>query len=92
MPTEPKLSSEEELLKLTRENNKILRSMRRSIIAGRVMAWIKFLIVVIPLVIAYFYLRPYYHDTMKFYRDLVGNSAGKMNIIDQYTNILNQIK
>lgn len=88
----PKISETEptqdlnELFKLAKENNKMLHGMKHAMVVGQVLAWVKFLLIVIPLVIAYFYLKPYYKDTLKFYSDLLGSPNNLKN------NLLQQIQ
>lgn len=77
-----------ELFKLAKENNKMLHAMKHAMIVSQVLAWVKFLLIVIPLVIAYFYLKPYYKDTVKFYSDLLGSPNNlKNNLLQQFEEL-----
>ena len=76
----------DELFKLAKENNKMLHGIKHAMVVGQVLAWVKFFLIVIPLVIAYFYLKPYYKDTVKFYSDLLGSPNNLKN------NLLQQIQ
>ncbi|MCE9644016.1 hypothetical protein K8Q93_02115 [Candidatus Parcubacteria bacterium] len=49
----------ERLLKLEQENYRILKALRSSQRWGVFWGFIKFLLLIIPLIIAYFYLQPY---------------------------------
>ncbi len=76
-----------ELFKLAKENNKMLHGIKHAMIVGTVLAWVKFFLIVIPLVIAYLYLKPYYKDTLKFYSDLLGSPNNlKNNLLQQLEN------
>lgn len=76
----------DELFKLAQENNKMLHGIKHAMIVGTVLAWVKFFLIVIPLAIAYLYLKPYYKDTLKFYSDLLGSPNNLKN------NLLQQIQ
>ncbi|MBX4189029.1 hypothetical protein KW785_00340 [Candidatus Parcubacteria bacterium] len=49
----------ERALKLSEENNKILRKMQRTARWAAVWGVIKFLVLIIPLIVGYLYLEPY---------------------------------
>lgn len=61
------------LLKLTEENNEMLRKIRRSTKWTFIWGVVKIAIFVVPFIIAYFYLEPYLGtvgDTMKQVQEL----------------------
>ena len=62
-----------ELLKLTQENNKLLRKMRRSAMIGNVMRIFYWAIIFGgPVVIYYYYLQPYLGQLIDTYNGGVG--------------------
>ncbi len=75
----PKL---DELLELTRENNKILRSMRRAQRWAAVMRVIYWIILIGVSVGAFYFLQPY----LKQVTDLYNNSRGALG---NFTTLLN---
>lgn len=61
------------------ENVKLLKSIRRALWVGRILSLLKILIIVVPLILAYFYFRPYYQDTMKFYKEFFSSASTANN-------------
>lgn len=61
------------------ENAKLLKSIRRAMWVGRALSLLKILIIVVPLILAYIYLQPYYKDTMKFYKEFFGSAPTANN-------------
>mgnify|MGYP001572482260 CR=1 FL=1 len=57
------------------ENTKLLKSIHRGMIFGRILSVLKLLFIVVPLILAYIYLQPYYKDTMKFYKEFFGSTS-----------------
>ena len=47
-------------LKLSEENNKMLKSMKRSMRWAKVWGFVKILLYLIPLAVGYIYLQPYF--------------------------------
>lgn len=63
----------ERLLKLTEENNEMLRKIRRNTKWTFIWGVVKIAIFVVPFFIAYFYLEPYlgsFNDTLKQVQEL----------------------
>jgi hypothetical protein len=67
---------EKELLRrsllLSEENNKILRGLQRSQRWSSIWGFIKFLIVIVPLVIGYLFLQPYLGSILSNYQVVQG--------------------
>lgn len=61
------------------ENVKLLSSIRRAMWVGRALSLLKILVIVVPLILAYIYLQPYYKDTMKFYKEFFGSTPTANN-------------
>ena len=59
----------ERTLKLSEENNEILRSLRRKFRWAILWGIIKFVIIVIPLIIGYLYLEPYFGSVGETFRE-----------------------
>jgi hypothetical protein len=71
----------ERSLKLSEENNKILRKLQRSARWGIAWGVIKFLIIVVPLVIGYLYLEPYFGPFGKWFQEaqtIIQNGGANM--------------
>lgn len=62
------------------ENAKLLKSIHRGMIFGRVLSVLKLLFIVVPLILAYIYLQPYYKDTMKFYQEFFGSTPSNSGL------------
>ncbi|MBI5023339.1 MAG: hypothetical protein HZC05_04275 [Candidatus Magasanikbacteria bacterium] len=56
------------------ENVQLLKSIHRAMLLGRVLSILKLLIFVVPLILAYIYLQPYYKDTMKLYKEFFSSA------------------
>lgn len=70
-----------ELLKLTKENNNLLRKMRRQAIIGNIMRLVYWAIIIGgPVVIYYYYLQPYLGQLIETYS---GIQSGVQNVGDQ---------
>jgi hypothetical protein len=50
----------ERSLKLSLENNRMLRDIKRSLFWNRVWSWTRVIILVVPLIVGYFYLEPHF--------------------------------
>lgn len=59
----------ERTLKLSEENNEILRSIRRKFRYAILWGVIKFVIIAIPLIIGYLYLEPYFGSFSETFRE-----------------------
>jgi uncharacterized membrane protein len=67
-----------ETLKISRENNKMLRAMRRDATIGRILSVVWFLIILIGPVVLYFYfLQPYIDQVLSTYES-VGAQGGQL--------------
>ena len=62
----------ERTLKLSEENNQILRKMQRAARWAIIWGFIKVAIVVIPLVVGYIFLQPYIGQTLGNFNDIKG--------------------
>lgn len=61
----------EENLRLTREIEKMVRSIKNFVIWQRIWGTLKFLLIVVPLVLAIIYLPPFLKDALKEYQNLL---------------------
>jgi len=61
----------ERTLKLSEENNLILRKIQKTAKRAAIWGFIKVLIIVTPLVIGYFYLQPYFKDVVETYNTAI---------------------
>ena len=74
----------EELLDLERDNNRMLRSMRRSIVLGNIMTVIYWLIVIGGIGWTYYYFQPY----VKQYINLYDTAMSAIDTLDQQSKTL----
>lgn len=82
-----------EILRLTKENNKMLHSMRRNAFWGglfRFVMWIGFII--IPLWLYMQYVAPMMADMLEMYENLQGTSASAQAQFGQMSQYLEQFK
>ena len=64
----------EENLRLAKENNKILKAMRRDEIMGRIFKLIFFALVIgVPIVLYYYFLQPYITEIRCMYESMQGS-------------------
>ncbi len=63
----------QENLKQTKEVHEIVLKTKKYLFWGQVLGWLKFFVVVIPIVIAIFYAIPFLRTAMEFYRNLMDN-------------------
>jgi hypothetical protein len=68
----------EETLELEKENNKILRSMRRSMFWSRVMNTLYWLIIIGISLGAFYFLQPYFDKMLNLYNSVTGTQQ-KLN-------------
>ncbi|MBI3633681.1 MAG: hypothetical protein HY226_05320 [Candidatus Vogelbacteria bacterium] len=79
-----------ELLELVRENNKILRSMRRSARIGSFMRYVYWILIIGSAASAYYYLQPYINQLLNVYNELnstVKNVNSKVNSLPNVSNL-----
>lgn len=76
-------NSNDEIKKLLQENLSYAKATyeaaektRRYILWGQVLGFIKLAIVIVPLVLAYYFLQPYLKTAMSTYQDLIGVTGG----------------
>ena len=76
----------EEMYQTTMENNKMLKSMRRSAFIGGIMKaiWWVVILIVLPY-LSWIYLQPYLDNIMQQYQNIQGTTQ-------QYSNDANQLK
>jgi hypothetical protein len=86
MSTEPEVSTNQDLKALLEENLKLTRAIytlaektRRHIFWGEVFGVLRTLIIVVPLILAYFYLQPMLQQAIGAYQELLGVSADAGN-------------
>ncbi len=60
----------ERTFRLSEENNHILRKMRRAARWAILWGFIKTAVIVVPLVVGYFYLEPFFKQAMTNYNDV----------------------
>jgi hypothetical protein len=75
----------EEALTLAKENNKMLHSMRRSMIFGRVMSFIYWALIIGSAVGAYYYIQPYIDQ-------LLGVYGGAKSNLDSINSVLKNLQ
>lgn len=63
----------QENLKQTKEVHEIVLKTKKYLFWGQVLGWLKFFVVVIPIVIAIFYAIPFLRTAMELYRNLMDN-------------------
>ncbi|MEX0919479.1 MAG: hypothetical protein WDZ64_01870 [Parcubacteria group bacterium] len=61
----------ERSLRLSEENNKILRKMQRAIRWGVVWGFIKAAIIIVPLIIGFIYLQPFFGTISETYNQIM---------------------
>lgn len=93
MRIEPDQNQGEDLKALLEENLRYAKAIytstektRRYMLWGQVFGFIKIVIIVVPLVIGFWYLKPYLQQAMATYQELLGgsNSSGtNQNVFDQ---------
>ena len=69
-------------LKLSLENNEILRKMQRAARWSTLWGFIKILIIIVPLVVGYLFLQPYLEPARENYntiKELLDTSSGASN-------------
>lgn len=70
----------EENLMYARETNKNVKSVKRMLMFDQVMTVVKILLVVLPLIWGILYLAPYIKQATGMYQELLGGSAGGLNL------------
>ena len=81
-----------EMFEMVKDNNRMLRSMRRNAFIGgilKIIVWVFFLIV-IPYV-TWLYLQPYFDLILNQYKEVQGQSEEAKNLIEQFKSAGNQI-
>lgn len=64
-------------LELTRENNKLLKKIRRSAFIGNIMRLVWWAVIIgIPVVLYYYVVQPYYQDLVQTYHDVQTGVSG----------------
>ncbi len=79
----------DELLDLTKENNRILRSMHRRMIWSQIFSYIYWLIILGSLGWSYYYLQPYIAQSWDAYQTLSKNLS---TMQDQSKSLPNDLK
>lgn len=69
---EPNNQMLEELLELTRENNKILKQMRRSLMWGRALRIVYWLVILGVAIGSFYFLQPYIENLQEVYSNVTG--------------------
>jgi len=81
----------EETLELEQDNNKMLRSMRRSMIWGRIMSVIYWLIIIGISVGAFYFLQPYFNKIVGLYDSISGTKQSTDNSSSSFGNLLKKL-
>ncbi len=70
----------EETYSLEEENNKMLHSLRRSMLWSRIMSIIYWVLIIGISVGAFYFIQPYFDQAMKVYNEVKGNfdNAGSL--------------
>ena len=79
-----------QILELTKENNKILRGMRRSARISSFLRYVYWAIIIGSTVSAYYYLQPYINQILKVYDEVnstVKNVNQKVNSLPSAGNL-----
>jgi len=63
-------------VKLSQENNKMLKQIQRAARRAAVWGFIKLLVILVPLVLGYIYLQPYFDQAFQTYDELRGVVEG----------------
>ncbi len=94
-------SLEEEVKQMLTENKalmeeiyQLLKKVHRQLLWQRIMGWVKIILVVVPLILAYLYLAPYLSGALNTYKNLLGigsetNKQLDLNKVDP--NLLKQL-
>ncbi len=82
MGVDPTMSESERVTALLEENLELSKQIlasseraRRYILWGQVMSFVKVFLVVIPLVLGYWFLKPFLSSAFSTYRDLLGDAT-----------------
>ncbi len=75
----------QETLALAQENNKMLRSLRRSMIWGRVMSFLYWALIIGSAVGAYYFIQPYVDQ-------LIGVYGGAKSNLDSVNSLLKNLQ
>lgn len=76
-------------LELSEENNKMLRSMSRSMKIQRIMSIIYWVFIIGSAVGAYYLIQPYIDAIMTAYKSVAGSLSGSSGDYNTFLNILN---
>ena len=77
-----------ELLELTRDNNKLLRKMRRHAIFGNVTRLIYWAVIFgVPVIIYYYFIQPQLGNIVGTYDSVKGGAEGLGGLLDQFGGI-----
>ncbi len=89
MTNEVGRSLEEEVRRQLKENQEkldemyhLLRKINRHLVWQQVMGWVKVLLIVVPLLLAYWYLAPYLTSAFSVYKNLLGGGSATSQAID----------
>ena len=76
------------ILKLVKENNRLLRKIRRGAIIGNILRIIWWAVLIgLPIILYYYFLQPYVGQFMEAYRGFQGGVDNLQNIGDQLPSI-----
>ena len=83
----------DEILRLTRENNKMLRAMRRSSLVGAVFKTIMWIVlIIVPLWFYVEYIAPVMESMLETYQQLQGTNAAAQAQFGQFTDSLDKLQ
>ena len=75
----------EETFSLAQENNKMLHSIRRSMVLARIMSFMYWVLIIGSAVGAYYFIQPYIEQ-------LIGIYGGAKSNLDEVGSLLNNLK
>lgn len=86
----------EKNLELSHKIYKATEKTRRYIFWGEIISFVRLLIIAIPLVLAFIYLRPYIEQTMQFAQKILGpgtlQTSGEMRSTGSILDLIDELK
>jgi hypothetical protein len=81
----------EQNLELNQKIYKICRKLNNYMIWSQIYGFLKIIIIVVPLILAYFYLAPYLTSALKQYTELMGVTSQTGNLKDMLNSGLKSL-
>lgn len=98
MPIDPSMNNNQDFRQLLEENTKLLRDIqattertRRYIFMGEIFSIVKILLIVVPVILGFVYLKPYFQTVVGSYQELLGAPSSSTGIL-QPKDILDELK